>query len=226
MIRSYHQITFAIVFAIACSAFAQAAPGIVSFDTGHTITKVRTAKHGERTMIIGSSYEGAILALSDTGKPLWKNDLSGIMNHDLWCEDISGDGNDEVLAANADGHVYCLSTSGRLLWKFRANDAPMYSVCVLQQASSKSRRFKMKDLQHQVDGFGYRVLQTVELPEEDSFKFLILYGRQIVLVPVDLDVAKCEVVQGKYSYNDIWNDRENSRVFLASCQSGGTCISN
>lgn len=119
---------------IGSAVHTAASEPLVSFETSHTIMKVRTAKHGGRMMIIGSSYEGAVLAMSDDGKPLWKNDLtSGIMNHDLWCEDITGDGNDEILAANADGHLYCLNTLGKLVWKFKMNDAPMYAVCVVHQ---------------------------------------------------------------------------------------------
>ncbi len=335
--------------------------GISSFDTGHTITKVRVAQHDDQSMIISSSYDGAILALSSAGKPLWKSDLSGIMNHDVWCEDITGDRNDEILAANADGHVYCLSTSGKLLWEFKANDAPMYSVCVIHQAekpfvvcggfdnniyylspegaqvkrlssktysiakpwgndpfkpappkrlhmanflrkivhpdgsetlvvhgsmngmqdkgvvylfdpladkptrttavnagrgigdlvvspngeeillgtsahgndSSMTRMntkddeqssFKLSSLKKQVDGFGYRVVQPAIYPVDDTFGYFLLYGRQIVLVPQDLKAANCEVHSCRFSFNDMWMDEANSRVILASAQSGGSCI--
>lgn len=70
------------------------------------------------------SYEGEIL---------WKNQLSGYMNHDLWADDINNDGVDEIFAANADGSVYCLNNKGHLLWQFKQNDAPMYSVTVVQK---------------------------------------------------------------------------------------------
>ncbi|MFG0287048.1 MAG: PQQ-binding-like beta-propeller repeat protein [Rhodopirellula sp. JB044] len=115
-------------------AMPSACAGVTSIDTGHTLTKVRVAQHDNKTIIVGSTYEGNLIALSDTGQPLWKRDLSGTMNHDVWCEDITSDQRDEILAANADGSVYCVSSSGELLWQFKANDAPMYAVCVLKKA--------------------------------------------------------------------------------------------
>ena len=108
--------------------------GLTSIDTGaYTITKVRAARREGRSCIIASSYHGTVLAIGYDGKVLWSNELSGFMNHDLWCEDITGDGNDEVLAANADGSVYCLDHAGKPLWAFKPNDAPMYSVCVVSK---------------------------------------------------------------------------------------------
>ncbi len=112
---------------------ADSSSAITSIDTGYTIMKVRTAVRGDQTCIVGSSYEGTVLALGDDGTRLWENALSGTMNHDLWCGDITGDGNDETLAANADGSVYCLDSGGRLLWTFRQNDAPMNAVCTVSK---------------------------------------------------------------------------------------------
>jgi len=122
------------VSCIAVSAVAADAEtaGLTSFDTGYTITKVRTAQDSGVSHIVASSYEGTVLAIRYDGTVLWKNELSGFMNRDLWCEDITGDGNDEVLAANADGTLYCLDGMGKLRWKFKANDAPMNAVCVVR----------------------------------------------------------------------------------------------
>lgn len=107
--------------------------GVQSVDTGYTISKVRTALRHGNSYIVASSYEGTLLGMDYGGTILWKNTLSGFMNHDLWCEDITGDGIAEVLAANADGSVYCLNGTGKLLWKFKPNDAPMNAVCVVQK---------------------------------------------------------------------------------------------
>ena len=107
------------------------AEGIVSLDTGYTISKIRTAVKAGTPFIVASSYEGSLLGIGYDGTKLWTNALSGFMNRDVWCEDINGDGSDEVLAANADGTLYCLDGMGRLQWKFRPDDAPMNAVCVL-----------------------------------------------------------------------------------------------
>lgn len=105
--------------------------GLISIEVGETISKVRTANFGTESAIIASSYEGIIMAVGFDGAVRWKNKLSGFMNHDIWCEDITGDGIDEILAANANGTIYCLDYNGKLKWEFKQNDAPMYSVCVV-----------------------------------------------------------------------------------------------
>ncbi|WP_162030857.1 MULTISPECIES: PQQ-binding-like beta-propeller repeat protein [unclassified Lentimonas] len=110
------------------SVFASSS-ALKSFDTGYTITKVRSATAKKVPFIVASSYEGTVLALSYSGKIVWENPLSGFVNHDIWCADVTGDGVDEILAANADGSVYCLDALGQLLWSFKQNDVPMYSVC-------------------------------------------------------------------------------------------------
>jgi len=123
----------AVVLGFLCSV-TPASSGLTSIDTGtYTVAKVRTARWAGRSCIIASTYHGTVLAIGYDGKVLWSNKLSGFMNHDLWCDDLTGDGNDEILAANADGSVYCLDHAGKLLWTFKANDAPMYSVCVVSK---------------------------------------------------------------------------------------------
>jgi hypothetical protein len=105
---------------------------IVSVDTGYTLTKVRSANYNHQSIVITSTYEGKIIAYNNLGKPLWENVLSGYMNHDLWSADITNDNKDEILVANADGSIYCLSDTGKLLWTFKQNDAPMYAVTVIK----------------------------------------------------------------------------------------------
>jgi lambda-carrageenase len=111
--------------------------GIVSIETGYTICKVRTAVDRDGSYIVASSYEGTVLGLSYNGEVEWSNDLSGFMNRDLWCEDVTGDGSSEIFAANADGVLYCLDGKGKLLWEFKANDAPMNAVCVVNLDGTK-----------------------------------------------------------------------------------------
>ncbi|CAA6676284.1 MULTISPECIES: PQQ-binding-like beta-propeller repeat protein [unclassified Lentimonas] len=113
----------------------------ITHDTGYTISNVRTAwKSGER-ILIASSYDGRVIALDyDDGTILWENALSGFYNHDIWCDDLDGDGDDEVLAANADGKLYCIGSDGQDLWTFapRTGDhaPPMNAVCVIRNGST------------------------------------------------------------------------------------------
>lgn len=107
--------------------------GIMSIETGYTITKVRTAISNKKSFIVASSYEGTVMGISYDGKVLWKNALSGFMNHDIWCQDLNADGKDEILIANADGNIYCLNSDGKLQWQFKKDDTPMYAVCAIKK---------------------------------------------------------------------------------------------
>ena len=136
------KMSFLVISTLVTSACTVASPSRVtsdvtsalySIETPYTISKVRSANQKSGSYIVGSSYEGTLLAVDYDGKVLWENKLSGFMNHDVWTQDITGDGNDEVLTANADGHVYCLSDKGKLKWSFKVNDAPMYSVTTIKK---------------------------------------------------------------------------------------------
>lgn len=104
--------------------------GVTSIDTKYTMMKVRTAVSNNQSYIVASSYEGTMMGIAYDGRILWKNELSGFMNQDVWCEDLTGDGNDEILAANSDGSIYCLDEKGKLKWTFRPNETPMNAVVV------------------------------------------------------------------------------------------------
>ena len=339
--------------------------GVLSHDTGYTITKVRIASKRGDSYIIASSYEGIVLGMGYDGTVLWKNPLSGFMNHDLWCGDVTRDGADEVFAANADGTVYCLNTMGQLLWQFKANDAPMNAVCVvhdeaestvvcggydkriyylsaqgrlIKEIPSKTyskdktwgknpskpsppsgthianhlRRipqpdgrdilvvqgannshagrgtiylfkpledrpfktlqiekgnavgdlricdvngdgiseillgatsmidrasvirmdvsdgsqteFKISSLRKQIDGFGYRVVQTELISQGSSGLYFVLFGSRVLLVPLNMDSRNTEILTCRYSFNDMWQDTTKGKIILASSQSGGSCI--
>ena len=336
--------------------------GIKSINTPYTISKVRIANYGAKNCIVGSSFEGTILAVDYDGKTLWKNPLSGFMNHDLWCEDITGDGKDEVMAANADGTLYCLNEKGELMWQFKQNDAPMYSVCavtkegtsyvvcgsydknlyylsasgekvkVLPSSAYNTRKargkgankttqehlvnvlrkmkaadgsehlvmhitsnsmqdrgevlffepladkpYKKVGLKHQkpigdmritdyfgagkeeilagtsnhlsksnickyniqdksnltfkvgsrrddFGGFAYLVSQIELIPDGDSYQYFALVGPTIALINSSFNTNSMEILQGKYAFNDMWQDKKNQSIILGSAQSGGSNI--
>lgn len=113
---------------------ALASSELTSIDTEkYTISKVRTALRQGQSIIVASSYHGTVLGIGYNGEILWQNELSGFMNHDLWCEDITGNSNDEILVANADGFIYCLDADGKLLGTFKVNDVPMNAVCAIRK---------------------------------------------------------------------------------------------
>ena len=109
---------------------------LASHDTGYTIMKVRSAQIATNHLIVGASYEGTIIGMDYEGTLLWTNELSGYMVHDMWCDDLTGNGSDEILVANADGSLYCLDgATGTNRWRFIPNDGghlpPMYATCVV-----------------------------------------------------------------------------------------------
>ena len=337
---------------------------ITSIDTGYTITKVRTATGVEGEYIIASTYEGTLLAVDFDGNILWSNPLSGYMNQDLWAGDVTGDGVDEIFAANADGSVYAVSNAGERLWSFKANDVPMNAVATVTSGENtyvvaggydtaiyyldsngallktlpstgysidrpRSGRKKGKRTPENgvhiasfirpvsradgtellvvhsqinsmqasgsiyvfepmadtpvtavglrgrvpgdmkvgdVDGDGndelifgssgvarksdltivdpitgaqtktplqrivrerglaYRVQQTGVIGQGDDRQLLSLLGTKILLVDPEEPGARAEVIEGKFSYNDIWHPEDSSTVILASAQSGGSAI--
>ncbi|MDF7826708.1 hypothetical protein P4B35_21945 [Pontiellaceae bacterium B12227] len=343
---------------------AQANQPIFSIDTGQTIAKVRTAKAKKASFIIGSSYEGDLLAYKYDGSRLWKTELSGsIMNNDLWCDDLDGDGIDETLAANSDGSIYCVDYKGAIVWRFQPNEVPMLSVCTIRDkqghvyiacggndlnfywlsakgelletvpssgyetglmpnkkwiddgtlqynvhcvnflrpirqkngsdvlllnanltnADQNSVLFRFKPLQAEPfhtkklgyghgpiadmrirngellagttgmnkttdffrmdlqgsnppeklnlpaasgkkPGFGYRVVQPEPMPKGSSHKYLIKVGSEILLVPDSMNPVEAELLNSKYSFNDMWKDPVTEKLILASAQSGGSCI--
>ncbi|VGO18877.1 PQQ-binding-like beta-propeller repeat protein [Pontiella sulfatireligans] len=117
------------------NALLDAERGLDSFDTGHTVIKVCSGMLNGESVIVGASYEGAVLAMDYDGILLWTNPLSGYMVRDLWCDDLNGDGTDEILTAGADGSVHCLNLSdGSSFWSapFQPNDVPMNAVCTIR----------------------------------------------------------------------------------------------
>lgn len=134
--RSFGIVVAVVLSTLVSRSVAAQASGVLSLDTGYTVSKVRTAHKDGNSYIVASSYEGILLGMEYDGTVLWTNTLSGFMNHDLWCEDITGDGIDEILAANANGTVCCLDADGDLQWQFKPNDAPMNAVCVVHQGTT------------------------------------------------------------------------------------------
>ncbi|WP_344788801.1 hypothetical protein [Postechiella marina] len=72
-----------------------------------------------------SELDGVVSAYSTTGKELWRyKPLSAAVMFKIIAEDVTGDKNDELLAASGDGNIYCWNYKGDLLWQFN----PGYKV--------------------------------------------------------------------------------------------------
>ncbi|MFI3318045.1 MAG: hypothetical protein SNH88_02530 [Rikenellaceae bacterium] len=129
--------TLLLAICMVCITTLATASPLKTIDTGRTIMKVRSAKFDGKPIVIASSYEGAILAISHDGEILWTTEIGdGIMNHDVWCADINGDGSDETLVASANGATYCLDKTGKVLWSFCPSETPMYAVCAVKDGKT------------------------------------------------------------------------------------------
>jgi hypothetical protein len=116
--------------------------GVTTLETGYTIQKVRTGRDAGTPFIAASSYEGTVLRIGFDGETVWRSPLTGFMVHDLWCDNLTNDGVDDVLVANADGHVYCLDgQTGSTLWRFTPTNGPhktpMYAVCAVKATNGR-----------------------------------------------------------------------------------------
>ncbi|MCL7754587.1 PQQ-binding-like beta-propeller repeat protein [Polaribacter sp. Z022] len=138
--KQYTLVIFIALISFNCSSkktsVVKDTKAIVSIDTDLTILKVRTAVSNGNSFIVANSYEGTLIGLSNKGKILWKNTLSGFINHDVYIRDIDNDGSDEILTANADGSIYCLNSKGDLQWSFKKNDAPMFAVSAIKKGNN------------------------------------------------------------------------------------------
>jgi len=120
---------------------------IKSLLTPYSISKVNISKRADESIIIASSYEGRVLGIRDSGAIVWDIGLvssksetpAKVVNNEIFSADLTGDGNEEVLVASADGVLYCLdSKNGNILWDTSEiseinNNTPMFAVCVVKK---------------------------------------------------------------------------------------------
>lgn len=124
--------SFAVLVMGCASHPIEAQQALITIETGQTISNVRTATGSNGEYIVASTYDGALLGYDFSGKKLWENSLSGYMNHDVWCDDVTGDDIDECFAANANGYLYAVNNLGEVLWSFKKSETPLSAVTVLQ----------------------------------------------------------------------------------------------
>jgi hypothetical protein len=88
----------------------------------------------------------------------------------------------------------------------------------------QQRVLNLADVRRKVDRFGYRVVQTLAIGDAGEQQFLIAYGSQNIVSPLDFDLSNLEILTCGYSFNDLWKDPLTGKVLFASAQSGGSCI--
>lgn len=90
---------------------------------GNGLRQIVTAKTAGETILYISEIDGALGAYTLDGKKLWQQPTQkAAVMFEIIAEDITGNGNDELLAASSDGHIYCYSANGDMLWKYAPNE--------------------------------------------------------------------------------------------------------
>ncbi len=86
---------------------------------GNGLRQILDAKAKDQTIIYTSEIDGALGAYTLDGKKLWQQPTQkAAVMFEIIAYDIDGDKDDELLAASADGHIYCYDATGKMLWKY------------------------------------------------------------------------------------------------------------
>ncbi|MDO7136017.1 hypothetical protein [Algibacter lectus] len=109
---------------------------LVSFTTkaqnfstvGNGIRNSITANVKGKTILYLSELDGSVSAYTMDGEKMWRNETtSPAIMFEINAVDINGDKNDDLIAASADGNIYCWDSSGKLLWKFNPDHKVRFS---------------------------------------------------------------------------------------------------
>ena len=75
-----------------------------------------------------------------------QTEAAGIINDGSWSTgvvvaDVNNDGNDDLVAANANGNIYCYDSSGKLLWQFASDHKVRFSEVAVVKNKGKVQVF-------------------------------------------------------------------------------------
>ncbi|MBU2947155.1 WD40 repeat domain-containing protein [Zobellia uliginosa] len=114
-----------------------------SFSTGgnairHTIIG---SVNGESVLYIGE-LDGSLSSYTIEGKKLWRvTTHTPAVLFEIEAVDINNDGNDDLIAANANGNIYCYDSSGKLLWQFTSDHKVRFSEVAVVKNNGKIQVF-------------------------------------------------------------------------------------
>lgn len=103
---------------------------------GNGIRSIVNAKVNDKDVVYISEIDGALSCYTLTGDKLWSQpSQKEALMFKVVPADINGDGNDDIVVASADGHIYAWSSKGDLLWKYApANKVRFSEVAVINSA--------------------------------------------------------------------------------------------
>lgn len=109
---------------------------------GNGIRNTVTGTVEGETVLYLSELAGNIAAYSIKGKKIWEyKTTTAAVLFEINAIDVNNDNNDDVLAASADGNIYCLDSSGELLWKFNPGYKVRFSEVAVVKNSNKIQIF-------------------------------------------------------------------------------------
>lgn len=123
----------------------------------------------------------------------------------MTCYDIDGDGNEDILF----GPSPHMNESG---------------YTTFNSTTKKQVYTKFASRRRDLGGFAYMVCQPIFTNVDGEDQFVILASTCIVTHKDGQDIKKSEIVTNNYAYNDMFHDKDNNYMVLASAQSGGNSI--
>ncbi|WPR71392.1 hypothetical protein SLW70_15870 [Flavobacterium sp. NG2] len=133
---------------------------------GNSIREIKTAKVKGNNVLYISELDGAVSCYTVDGKKLWRNPTqSPAVLFEIIAADINADGNEDLLAASADGHIYGWDSNGKLLWKFNPSHKVRFSEVAVVKNNAKIQIFAGGN-----DGKLYELSSTGKLVSETPIK--------------------------------------------------------
>ncbi len=136
--------TFSILAgALLASTLSASIPPTEAFPTAGThVRYIKPATIDKQRVLYISELSGGVSCYTLDGDKLWHNptDTKAVM-FETDIADIDGDDSDELLAASADGHVYCWDDDGSLLWKFNPGRKAWFSEIAILGEGPSTRIF-------------------------------------------------------------------------------------
>ncbi|MGI9481630.1 MAG: hypothetical protein ACR2OR_04640 [Hyphomicrobiales bacterium] len=110
-----------------------------SFTTdGNGIRDTISASANGKSILYVSEIDGAVSCYTASGRKLWRNPTQHpAVMFEIEASDIDGDGNDDLLAASADGNIYHWGHDGKLRWSFNPGRKVRFSeVAVVKNSDA------------------------------------------------------------------------------------------
>ncbi|MDO6492399.1 MULTISPECIES: PQQ-binding-like beta-propeller repeat protein [unclassified Cellulophaga] len=95
---------------------------------GNGIRNAIVANVNKDQILYVSELDGAVAAYTLSGKKLWSQPTKNpAVLFKIVAADITNNGKDELIAASANGSIYCYNSTGKVLWTFTPKDKVRFS---------------------------------------------------------------------------------------------------